>query len=136
MAVIEIVDGEKLLSNYLRTHPDVSGLTARLVGKTPDDTSTAWVKVQQLNAQDMAPPLDHLTRFVLQLDCYAGGTGGQPEANRLARVARAAIRDLPGIHAEGTVTGVGFTGHARIPDVDFDPPRERVVVTAVVYAHP
>lgn len=125
-----IPDGERLISDYLR-----SLVSARVVGKTPSKTDTAWVKVTLLNAQDEAEPVEWFIRFTLQLDCYAGNTGGQPEVNSLAASVRGALSGMAGTHAGGVVSAVRFLGMARIPDVDFKPQRERVILTVAMYAH-
>lgn len=135
-----IADLEKITSNYLRTHPTVTPLGTRLVGKTPTQdsggTTGSWVRVTQLDARDQtrgAP--DHLIAYLLQFDCYAGSTGGQPEATSLARTVRAALAAMPGTRDTVVVTSVRFTGHIRLPDTDFSPSRERVVLTAEIRAH-
>jgi hypothetical protein len=131
-----IVDGEKLVSNYLRHRTDVTALQTRIVGKTPNDTDRSWVRVTQLDAaqgqQDIA---DHLVEFYFQLDCFAGREGGQPEASLLARTIRAALTEIPAEHSEGIATGARINGSARIPDTDFEPARERFTITATVWAH-
>lgn len=126
-----MLDGEKLVAGYLRD----DGL--RVVGKTPDSTATAWVRLTQLDARDLSEPKDHLVSYLLQLDCYAGKTGGQPEANTLGLAVRAALRDLPeAVLDDAVVAEARIVGHARIPDTEFTPARERVVVTVDVRAHP
>lgn len=132
-----IPDAEKLVSNYLRNHFDVAALAARVVGKTPATTTTAWVRVTQLAANaDLDSRADHLVNFMVQLDCYAGSTGGQPEANLLARTVREALHEMPDeTFVDAVVSSARFVGMLRLPDQDFEPARERVVLTAQVYAH-
>lgn len=132
-----IPDAEKVTSYYLRQHPAVVALDARIVGKTPSSTAAPWVRVTQLDAsQDDTSQFDHLVEFYLQLDCYAGATGGQPEASLLARTVRAAVIDMPGEHDDCIVTRARISGAARVPDQALEPARERVIVTAIVTAHP
>lgn len=129
-----IPDIEKIVGKYLRDQFDL-----RVVGKTPKDTDEQWVKLTQLGGGQTSEG-DHLVPFLVQLDCYAGSErgsdGGQPEAILLARTVRAALRDMHlASHADGTVTGSMVVNQARIPDDDFEPSRERVILTANVWAH-
>lgn len=128
---------EKIASDYLRDHPDVEALGARVVGKTPSSTSEPWVRVTQLDAaNEPTSRPEHLIDYLIQFDCYAGSDGGQPEANLLTRTVRAALHDMPDAdHDDAVVTDVRFTSMARIPDVEFEPARERFVLDATVYMH-
>lgn len=130
------VDIEKVLSDFLRTHPDLTGLQTRFVGKTPDSTGTSWVRVTRIDG-NQTDPADHLTSFLVQLDCYAGKTGGQPEANTVARHVRAAIVALAGSALDGAVIGATrIVGDLRAPDNEFGtPPRDRVILTVEIWAH-
>lgn len=133
----EIPDIERIVSRYLREHPDIVELDARVVGKTPADTDRPWIRVMQI--ADVAVGnhrADHLIQFTVQLDCYAGKAGGQPEAAALNRRVRAALRDLPGVRDGGVVTGVSPGSATRLPDRDFEDDRERFVRTITVWAHP
>lgn len=136
-----IPDAEKLVGNYLR---DYSGIGARVVGKTPDDKSTAWIRLTQLNAaNDPQVTPDYLITYFLQAECYAGETGGQPEAGTIGRMTRRALDEaknqtLGTIYPGGsaTVTNVRFTNHARIPDTEgFEPARERHILDVEVTMH-
>jgi hypothetical protein len=132
-----IPDGEKITSRYLREHADVAALVDRVVGKTPDTTSTPWVRLTQLDATN-APGSrrEHLISYLLQLDCYAGADGGQPEAKLLARTVRAALELMPDATHDGAVcTSVRIVGDVRRPDTDFEKARERVILTAIVHLH-
>jgi hypothetical protein len=133
-----IPDAEKTISNYLRSHADVVALQTRVVGKPPDSKEDSWVQVTQLGAaQEVASVRDHLIAFMVQFDCYAGADGGQPEANLLGRTIRAALQDIwLTSHPDAVVSACRLIGHARIPDTDLEPSRERVVLTAEVYMHP
>lgn len=125
-----IPNAEKLVANRLREEADL-----RVVAKTPKDTDSAWVRLTLLDAPQGNSPADHLVAFYLQLDCYAGKKGGEPEAIGLALAAREVLTGLGGTYDEGVVTGGRINGMARIPDVDLEPARERVVMTATVWAH-
>lgn len=136
MAVATIPDAERIVSDYLRSHADVVALATRVVGKTPDTVSTSWVRVTLLDAANEAGSRpERLIDYMLQLDCFAGATGGQPEANSLARTVRAVLHEMPGLQGGVVVTCVRFIGMARIPDTDFEPARERIVLTATVWMH-
>src|SRR5207253_1208123 len=105
-----------------------------VVGRTPKDTSGQWARVTQLDARQAGAPTDHLTSFLVQLDIYAGGQG-QVWTN--ARTIRQALHEMPAAeHDAAVVTGVTFTGMARVPDTTFETARERVVLTAEIFAHP
>jgi len=127
---VRVVDAEKLLAFYLREHG------FRVVGTTPSDRDTAWVRVIQIAAANIAGPPDYFTRSLLQLDCYAGKSGGQPEAINLALAVREVLWPLVGTRAQGVVSATLITNQTRLPDPDFEPARERVVLTVELYAHP
>jgi hypothetical protein len=124
-----MVDGEKLVSKYLRT-----ATNARVVGKPPRETDTAWVMVTQLDAASDLHP-QRLVSFYFQIDVYAGEAGGQPEVSTLAGSIRDALADIPGSYADGVVTGATINGDARNWDADFKPPRDRRQLTVTVWAH-
>lgn len=131
-----IADLEKIAADYIRTNSAVHALTTRVVSKTPDTTTTAWVRTTTLDARDDARSnLDHLITYLVQFDCYSGATGGKPEASALARTVRAALKAMPGKHDGAIITRVAFTGHIRIPDTALEPARERFIVTAEIRAH-
>lgn len=133
---MSVVDMEKIASDYLRTRPAVEALSARVVGKTPSSTVDPWVRVTRLEAtNDPSSKVEHLIAYLLQLDCYAGEEGGQPEANSLGRSVRAALVEMPGIVGGAVVTSARIAGDIRLPDGDFEPARERVVLTARIHAH-
>lgn len=134
MTTALIPDLERLAYVYLDAHPAVVALGTRLVGRTPKDTGGPWVRVTQLDARQQSRPTDHLTGFMIQFDVYAGN---QETVWTHARTIRAALADmLDAAHSGATVTGVNFLGMLRNPDLDFDPARERVILTAEIFAHP
>lgn len=130
-------DAELVIGAYLRSHPDIQALGARVVATTPDDTSEPWVKVMQLNAPAVGDSrTDHLIAWMGQFDCYAGKTGGQAEASELTRIVRAALAAMPESSVDGAVvTGVRFVSCPRLPDESFEPARERYPLTATIYLH-
>ncbi len=126
-----IPNGEKIVADYLRT---IAGVP-RVVNKTPRDQGTAWVHLTQLNAPSETSA-DYLIRFLFQLDCYAGDSGGRPEASALAIVVRAALEQMPDAALDGAVVSkTRNIGHASNPDEVFDPDRERIILSQYVWMH-
>lgn len=132
-----IPDIEKLVSDHLR-----SELSIRVVGEPPSERTDPWVMVTMLTAlqNDQA---DHHCEFYLQFDVYAGAEGGQPEANLLGRQVRSALQSLSG-RVDYTVQGEPqaavvsqpvIDGDTRIPDDDFEPARERRILSVTTWAH-
>jgi hypothetical protein len=136
-----VIDGEKLIRDYLEQHPAVAALSVEIVGKTPKDTDEAWVRVTQFDA----PRVVHgrnLIAFYFQLDCYASKRGisgsQQAEAAQIAGAIFDALAELDGANyqADGaTVTGCDPNMGPRLPDSDLTPARERYASTATVWAH-
>lgn len=161
-----IPNGEKLIGKYLRDNFDASfwrlpsGSDVRVVGEPPPEElrATPWIMLTQLDASnDPEVTPDYLITYFLQADCYAGQTGGQPEALRLAIKTREALAALHGsngtlydpgyIYPPGgtvyvdsstaVVTSVRFSNMARVPDAEaFEPARERMVLDTEVMMHP
>lgn len=137
-----IVDGEKLVGDYLREEPALSALIGRrVVGKPPASTDEPWVKQVLLSApQAPGSQADHLIEHYFQFDCYAGNDGGQPEALLVGRTLREALQEGPGAHDLGVWTATRIEGFGRIPDPVLKDrsgdARERVIVTASVWMHP
>lgn len=129
-----IPDIEKIVATQLRADSAVIALAARIVGKTPSSIGDPWVRVTQLDGPSDGVT-DRLVAFLVQLDCYAGSDGGQPEANLLGRTVRASLRSMRGSVADAVVTGHRIVSDARIPDTAFEPARERRVVTVEIWAH-
>lgn len=126
-----MINGDKVVADYLR---EVDGVP-RVVVRTPDNQSTAWVRLTRLAAPSETEPIDHLIRFMFQLDCYAGKAGGYPEAQSLASTVRDALKAMPGVHDGAVVTGTQCIGDAYLPDTDFEPDRERFSLTFYVWMH-
>lgn len=141
MTVPTIIDSEKVIGAYLRDHPYLTALDARVAPRTPSSQVKPWVRVTQLDATDVGG-VERLIDYLIQFDCYAGKAamdefGGQAEASLLARSVRAALKDARGqiLDEEAVVTSVRFEGMPRIPDADFEPARERYVLTAAIHMH-
>lgn len=143
MTATLIPDVEKLLGDYLRDHPTIVALGARVAGTVPSNTRSPWVKVTQIDGTPSPGHRgDHLIDYLVQFDCYAGATAteshnGQAEASTLARTVRAALNGLDSgaVLDTAAVSGVTFTSMSRLPDTAFEPVRERYVLDAQVWAH-
>jgi hypothetical protein len=131
-----VIDAERLVSDWLRNDTDVAAIVdRRVVGKPPSDIGPPWVRVTLLDAPQ-EDTSDYSSGYYLQLDCYASNDGGQPEAFTLGRAVRAALVALARTTSElGIVSGTQINGHARVPDAALEPARERVIITATVWAH-
>lgn len=129
-----IPDVEKVVAKYLRA---ADSFNSRVVGKTPDSVTDSWVRLTVLDGgQEPGSTADRNVAFFLQLDCYAGASGGQPEASTLARTVRSLLTTIGETdHADAVVSGGRITGYARIPDTGLEPARERFILTATVWAH-
>lgn len=134
-----IPDGEKVTRAYLAANDDVEALGTRVVGRTPDSTAASWVRLMQLDAQKRSRR-EHLIEYLFQIDCYASkvGLNGSPqgEASLIARTVRAALEVMPDAEHDGAVcTSTRVVGDTRRPDTDFEPARERVILTVSVHLH-
>ena len=134
-----VPDTERVVSDYLRSDPGVAAFTTSVRGSDPDTTDQPWVKVLQYDGSQIDTP-DHLALSYLQLDCYAGKIGGQPEAVDLARAVRAALVEIHhAAHDNAVVTGARIDGFHRERDpslTDEDgKDRQRVIIQARVWAH-
>lgn len=134
-----IPDGEAVVSTYLRAHPDVEALGARVAGRTPSSISRPWVRLTQLDAtNDPTVRPEHIINFMFQLDCYAGSDHdtAQAEASLLGRTVRDVLDRMPEEYqGPETISKVRFVSMPRTPDVGLEPARERVILTATVWMH-
>lgn len=129
MAAVEIPDIEALIVAYLADF--------NVVPATPRQTDTGWVRLTLLDARQTDTP-DHLVDFYVQLDCYEGDNDppSSVEAFTLAKQVRAELVEMQLVtHAGAVVSGVEINGMSRLPDEDFEPARERYILTADVWAH-
>jgi hypothetical protein len=138
MSTDTILDLEKITGDYLRASSDVG---ARVSGQLPKTFVNPWIRVTQIDASNATGNLrvEHLVSYLLQYDCYAGeeADNAQAQASQLGRTTRAALIDMQDQTLEGAViSGVEVRNDARIPDLDFNPPRERRVLTVEIWAHP
>jgi hypothetical protein len=138
MSLVLLPNMEALVGAWLREHPDIQALDARVAGATPSSTTRPWIRVIQLAAPARR---EHLATFVLQLDCYAGSQAttdhvGQTEARTVKATARAILHSIEGSSLDGVVVSkVRFTGDTRAPDTELEPARERYILTVEITAH-
>jgi hypothetical protein len=131
-------DVEAIVGSYLRQHPAVKTLGAKVVGETPSDKSKCWVTVTQLDDPAVEDHYsDYLIGWMGQFDCYAGATGGQGEASLLTRTVRQALKEMPDATLEGIVVSrTRFLSCPRLLDTDLEPARQRFALTAELRVHP
>lgn len=130
----DLVNIESLVSGYLRDQD----FRARVSPPDESHRGESWVEYSLINApSDDIIPVEWLTGFMLDFRCYAGATGGQPEAHDLVYAVREALALLPKTSFDdAVVTQVKFLAMPYVPDTEMEPARERYVLTARIYAHP
>lgn len=128
-----MIDIEALLTTYLKAETG-----ERIVGETPAAIDEPWVKLTLLDVLDRTRPTDHLLRYPVQLDCYAGTPGptGQGEAFDIASAIRGFLLDMKGeTFSDCVVTNVEVRGPRRIVDTALTPPRQRYILEAEIDVH-
>lgn len=127
-----IPSAEKIVSAYLRS---ITG--ERVVSVTPVETLEPWIRVTLLaDPSTDGGVADHLIEAMLQVDCFAGESGGQGTVDLLRRTVRESFTTMhTASHTGAVVTGCEVTGTARIPDVAFEPAMERYAMTVTVWMH-
>ena len=134
-----IPDAEAVITRHLNTA--LTALAVKVRGRTPGNTVDPWVRLTLLDAPATDGSVtDHLVAAYVQLDCFAGkvpdADSPQEDASLIARTARAALATIADSDHEGaTVTGCRIDGYTRLPDTEFEPARERYVLTATVWMH-
>lgn len=126
-----IPNGSKVLAEYLRS---VEGMP-RIVNKTPADQTDPWVRIAKLGSPSETEPVDHLIRFMFQVDCFSGKSGGRPEAVQLASDVRSAIKNMPGLTVDAVTSGAECTNDADAVDTAFAPAREYQTLTFYIWMH-
>lgn len=128
-----ILSMEEVATTYLEGREDV---LAAIVSVTPPSVDDAWVKVTQIDPQDLSPEVgDYFVSHLIQFDCYAGKEGGKDEADLLTRTVRAALREMRDGVEGAVVSQVTFTSCPYLPDPDLEPARPRYSLSADIYAH-
>lgn len=135
----ELLNVEPMIGGYLKEVAAVAALEARVVSKTPGTTEKPWVRVTLIDPQNQTGNrlVEHLVSYYLQLDCYAGSSGGREEAFALAAAVRGALVELPKVQPfdEAVATDIDPLSMPRIPDSDLGG-RERYVLDIELYIHP
>lgn len=135
-----IPDAEVILGRYLREHPAVKDLKARVVTKPPAETQLPWVRVVQLDAPAVGGSrAEHLIEWFGTFDCFAGQAGDEGLASRLVRTVRAALAELNDGEANpdgAIVNGVNFVSCPRQEDDSFEPAMPRYPLSTIVWLHP
>lgn len=132
-----IPDVEALVGTYLREDEAVSEITDRVGGRTPRETSDPWIRITQITDEKISRPLAFM-RVELQLDIYGpeDRATAHETASTLARTVRESLDAMPETQFDdAVVSAVTFGPLSRVPDSDFEPPRERFVLTARVHVH-
>jgi Protein of unknown function (DUF3168) len=134
-----ILNAEKIVGAYLRQQPAIEELKASVLGATPDSTANPWIRVTLIDVDNYSGTrrVEYLMGYYLQLDCYAGATGGQAEAWALATAARSALVAAPNADIVGAlVTDVEFRTMPRSPDPELQPTRDRYIIDLMVTMRP
>ena len=130
MPLQTLVDAERLVGDWLRSHADITAIVANRVAT--EVLARPCLKLGRIGGVPVVR--QHLDAARLQLDAYASNRGG---ARDLAVRAQAALHAMPAAsHALGVVTGVDDDlGLTWSPDPDLnDGPR--FVFGVTVYLHP
>jgi hypothetical protein len=132
-----IPDAEVILGRYLREHPAVKALNARVVTKPPSETQLPWVRVVQHDALAVGGSRsERLIEWFGTFDCFAGQSGDEDLASRLVRTVRAALNELHDVAPVGAVVnGVSFISCPRQEDDSFEPAMARYPLSAIVWLH-
>lgn len=134
-----VLNAEAIVAAYLRSQTSIEDLEASVLGKTPDSTAKPWVRVTLIDDANYSGTrrAEYLMGYYLQLDCYAGADGGQPEAWALAKAVRSALVAAPDADVDGAVvTDVDVLTMPRLPDPEIQPTRDRYIIDAMVTMRP
>jgi hypothetical protein len=127
-------DVEVLLIDFLLAQPEVTAIVDdRVYSELPKDKEFPLVRVHQFGSLPARSPRWYETATV-QIEAY----GGPKRTARLLADTCAGVMEarLVGVHDQGVVTGVTFTGFADLPDDVFQPARPRWLFTALPTIHP
>lgn len=129
-----MIDIEPLVIAWLNDADPALGAPAAT--KVPDSLDDPFIRVTLIDsrADRQIPTTSHSSSY-LQVDVYAGATGGQVEAKTIARAVVERLHAMPGTHAQGVVSAVTGIGARPSPDPTTQPARDRYLVTCDVYAH-
>lgn len=133
-----IPDGLAVVVERLNASSAVLAITERIATSPPRGYDEPWVRVTQIDASNSPQSqFEHLIEFILQIDCYAGKTGGSVEASLLARTVRAEVIAMPhATYDDVVVSNARVLSMPSIPDRAIEPARERYALTASIHMHP
>ena len=134
-ATVLIPDTEALVSAYLRAAPELAALVGeRVYTAVPAKVGAApFLLVQRIGGTPLFSRPLVLDEAELQLDAW-GGT--KRDALTLMETARQLLVLMPGQHALGVVSAVGFGALRWQPDGTYEPPRPRYVADMSVWVKP
>jgi len=146
MSVVVMPDAVLLARGVLVADPAVSeAINDRVVTVSPQDTSTAWVRLHALGgARSLSAP-QRLADRSIQVDCFAPASSpsgplisGDSGAMALALLAEAALFASAGFcNSAGVIVYVReLQGPQSLPDSSRVPPTPRVLLTVVLTVHP
>jgi hypothetical protein len=128
----KLLNAEAIVADFLKEQAPVAALVGtRVVAQTPTTTDKAWVRVTLIDPQNKTGirRVELLVGYYLQVDCYAGKTGGQAEAFALAQAVRDALVSAPGTTTGGAlITDAAPLSMPRSSDTDLSPARERFIL--------
>lgn len=134
------VNMEALVSRFLREQEEIEALiphlddVARVYTALPKGVEFPAVRVTQIDDEPLTHQPLWLSRYVIQVEAW-GGTKAQ--AWKLSALCKATIAArIDGVHSEGVVNGVQFSGSLDLPDEDFEKARPRWIFSATITAHP
>lgn len=131
MAVRLLPSIEVLAVAHLRASTDVAAIAGSRIGTELYAGSDPAVWLTLVTGEERVD--NHLIAPMIDVRSY-GGTKAQ--ADLLARTVHAVMHDMPGVHAQGVVTGVGTASlPAWNPDEGFEPPRPRYLGSYIVTLH-
>jgi hypothetical protein len=141
MPVVLLPDAERLVSAYLRSRAEVSGLVddrvwTELPGVRADQTEWRFpcVRLVRVGGSPLLERPLHWDRARLQLDAWGGP---KALARQIAETCRAVLAEAHlATHDGAVVAGVGFGPFAYLPDEDFTPFRPRYTFDATVTLRP
>lgn len=109
-------DAELLVVGYLRGIDELANLYVDIHARIPRLPTPPLIRVLRVGGTPVIR--QHLDVARLQVDCWADGDYGKETAHTIARLAQAALHDLPGAHDEGVVTAVEDGVFRWAPDDD------------------
>lgn len=134
-AIVLLPDIERLYSSFLRAQPEVEALVVdRVYTVLPAEKEWPLVRVTRVAGAPVRPRPLYLDAPLVQVEAFGGS---KRLAWQIAETCRAVTAGrLVGVHADGVVTNVDWGALVDSPDVEFDPPKPRLLFTATITVHP